>query len=529
LSIPRAVIIVITANLLQACELNTSGLTAGAPEAATLQLGFSQVKQFDFTWTAVPWAESYQLLERSAKDGSYEPIGEPTAGESSSLTMPLHLRFGASYLLRACGGGQCVDSEPVDVADSMAAAVGYLKAPVPGSGALFGSEVALSDDGDTLAVAAYQEGGSGAVYVFVHSSTEWVLQEPLKPPDAEMGDAFGNSLAMSSDGNTLAVGANGDDGFTGAVYVFVRTNGVWTPQPPLKASDAAPATAFGVGVAMSDDGKTLAVGADGKDSFAGAVYVFTRMGSGWSETQLKASDTGAGDTFGNSVALSDDGNTLAVGAPAKDSGSTSNVGAAYVFIRSDSKWSQDADLKASNAGAQDFFGNSVAMSGDGNTVTVGAYKEKSAATGIDGNGADDSAPDAGAVYVFARSDQSDPNWPQQAYLKASNAHKGGSFGSRVALSDDGSILAVGANGEGSAATGIGGDQTPDLAPGAGAAYVFERSNSTWSQRTYVKASNTSAGAQFGRGVAVSADGKTLTVGAIGENGGALGAGAVYVY
>lgn len=128
------------------------------------------------------------------------------------------------------------------------------------------------------------------------------------------------------------------------------------------------------------------------------------------------------------------------------------AGAVYVFTRAGSTWSQQAYVKASNTGAADQFGYRLALSYDGSTLVVGAPHEDSAATGIDGNQADNTATDAGAVYVFTRTG---PTWTQQAYLKASNTDAGDLFGVSVAISADASTLAVGAFGEASAVVGVG--------------------------------------------------------------------------
>ena len=196
---------------------------------------------------------------------------------------------------------------------------------------------------------------------------------------------------------------------------------------------------------------------------------------------MKASNTGAGDWFGrSSVALSADGDTLAVGAAWESSNATgtggnqadnsaANSGAVYVFTRNAGIWSQQAYVKASNTGAADGFGNSVALSADGNTLAVGASDEGSNTTGIGGNQADNSASDSGAVYVFTRSAGI---WSQQAYVKASNTEANDHFGNSVALSADGNTLAVGAAGESSNATGIGGNQADNSALKAGAVYLY---------------------------------------------------------
>ena len=418
---------------------------------------------------------------------------------------------------------------------------------------------------------------AGAVYVFTRSGSNWSQQAYLKASNTEDGDSFGVSVALSSDGNTLAVGANREESnatgiggdqadnsaaLSGAVYVFTRSGNNWSQQTYLKASNTDSSDFFGISVTLSSDGNTLAVGAwfeasnatningnqaDNSASYAGAVYLFTRSGSNWSQqAYLKASNTDSGDRFGWSVALSGDGNTLAVGAWGEDSNATgidgdqadnsaSTAGAVYLFTRSGSNWSQQAYLKASNTDSGDQFGISVALSSDGNTLAVGA-REDSNATGINGDQGDNSISNAGAVYVFIRSGS---NWSQQAYLKASTTGSDRSWS--VALSGDGNTLVVGAEFEGSNATGIDGDGTDNSTSIAGAVYRFTRSNANWSQQAYIKAPNTGNGDSFGWSVALSADGRTLAVGAYGEASNATGiggdqadnsvggSGAVYLY
>jgi hypothetical protein len=286
-----------------------------------------------------------------------------------------------------------------------------------------------------------------------------------------------------------------------------------------------------------DDGLQLAYVIDDRD----APYPLTIDPTFVQQAYLKASNTDASDNFGFSVAVS--GDTVVVGAYTEDSNATgvdgdqannaaSGAGAAYVFVRAGSTWSQQAYLKASNTGAGDFFGFSVAVSGD--TVVVGAYREASNATGVDGDQANNAATGAGAAYVFVRAGSS---WSQQAYLKASNTDAGDQFGFSVAVSGD--TVVVGASREDSNATGVDGDQANSAAPDAGAAYVFVRAGSTWSQQAYLKASNTDASDLFGWSVAVSGD--TVVVAAPIEdsnatgvdgdqaNNDANGAGAAYVF
>ena len=423
------------------------------------------------------------------------------------------------------------------------------------------------------------ESGATTTYTLVVTASPAPQQAYIKASNTGPEDAFGARVALSADGSTLAVGAwledsnasgvNGiqaDDSASsaGAVYVFTRTGTAWAQQAYLKASNTGRGDAFGVSVAVSADGNTLAVGAtreassatgvngnqaDNLTSGSGAVYLFMRTGTAWAQqAYVKASNTGAGDSFGGSVALSADGNALAVGAPEEASSATgvngnqaddsaSRAGAVYVFTRSGTSWAQQAYLKASNTGAGDSFGGSVALSADGNALAVGAPEEASSATGVNGNQADNSATRAGAVYVFSRTGIT---WAQQTYLKASNTGTLDAFGTSLALSADGSTLAVGATGEASNATGVNGNQAANSALFSGAVYVFTRTGSTWAQQAYLKASNTESSDAFGLDVALSGDGSSLAVGAIGEDGSATGvngnqagfaanAGAVYVF
>jgi len=245
---------------------------------------------------------------------------------------------------------------------------------------------------------------------------------------------------------------------------------------------------------------------------------------------FKASNTGAGDLFGVGFALSGNGNFMAVGACCEDSNATgvdgdqssnasSNSGAVYIFQRVGGVWTQQAYLKASNAGAGDRFGYSVALDGSATTLVVGAPEEDSAATGVNGNGADNSASNSGAAYVFVRGGST---WTQQAFLKASNTDADDDFGRVVAIvSDAGDTVAIAAQNESSAATGINGNGASNAAGQSGAVYVFARSGTSWSQQAYIKASNTDAGDQFGRSISLSGDG-LLAVGAWGEDSNATG-------
>ncbi len=448
------------------------------------------------------------------------------------------------------------------------AAVGTTQA-----GDYFGSSVAVS--GDTVVVGAPNEDSastgvnsapdedatsSGAAYVFVRSGTGWAQQAYLKPAavgTTQAGDYFGSSVAIS--GDTVVVGAYGEDSATtgvnstpnegktdsGAAYVFVRSGTVWTQQAYLKPAAVGSATDwFGRSVAVAGD--TVVVGAYGEDSSttgvnstpnegsadSGAAYVFVRSGTVWAQqAYLKPAVVGttqAEDHFGWAVAVA--GDTAVVGAYGEDSSTTGvnaspdedapDSGAAYVFVRSGTVWTQQACLKPAAVGATqagDRFGWSVAVSGD--TAVVGAYGEDSAATGVNSS-PDEGATDSGAAYVFARSGSV---WTQQACLKPAavgTTQAGDWFGWSVAVAGDTAV--VGAREEDSSTTGV--YSEPDEgAFSSGAAYVFARSGTVWTQQAYLKPAavgTTQAVDWFGTSVAVA--GNTAVVGAPREDSAATG-------
>jgi hypothetical protein len=445
-----------------------------------------------------------------------------------------------------------------------------------------GNALAISGDGNTAAVGAPHESSaargingnqddnslynSGAVYVYVRRGDSWTQQAYIKASNAGRSDMFGLSLALSRDGNTLVVAApweasaatgvhgnQNDDSIpqAGAVYVFTRAGSTWSQHAYLKASntgrkgtgDDIEGDQFGFSVALSADGITLAAGAISEDSNAtgisgvqtddsaassGAVYVFTKTGNTWAQqAYLKSGNSEAGDLFGYGVGLSADGNTMAVAGydedssgkgvnPVNDNGSP-GTGAIYAFDRRGGAWRQTGYFKGSRSQRNDALGYAVAVSGDGNTIAGGTADESCLNGGINPSGCDvDTFPanlaagSAGAAYVWVRSGDT---WTEQAFIKASNPALEAWFAVRLALNGDGSRLLVGAPMEDSAARGVNARQDDNSAQDAGAAYVFARTGTTWSQHSYIKASNAEAFDEFGSSVAMSGDGRTVVVGA----------------
>ncbi len=441
----------------------------------------------------------------------------------------------------------------------------YLKASNTDPGDQFGHSVAVS--GDTVVIGAPGEQSTatgvngdqssnhwtsaGAAYVFVRNGATWSQQAYLKSSNTGYDDHFGHSVAV--DGDLIVVGApHEDSGATGvngnqldesksrsgAAYAFVRHGTTWSQQAYLKASNTGHGDFFGYSVAVS--GNTVVVGAqleksnatgvngsqsDNSATAAGAAYVFSRTAGVWAQhAYLKASNTDPSDLFGFSVSIC--GDLAVVGAHGEDSGaggvnadqsdnSSHGAGAAYVFVRQAGSWSQRAYLKATHSRSNNGFGRSVAVSRE--TVVIGARSEDGGSTGVNGNPNDTSAKNAGAAYVFVRRGTT---WSQQAYLKASNTNTMDLFGTSVAVSDD--TVVIGAPSESSIAVGVNGMQDDNSASRAGAAYVFVRRDSEWSQKAYLKASNTDTGDNFGISVAVSGD--LAVICARGEDSGAIGIG-----
>jgi hypothetical protein len=368
----------------------------------------------------------------------------------------------------------------------------YVKGSIVTQG-FFGTSLALSADGSTMAVGAHmdtQPDSYGGVYVFTRTGTTWAQQAHLQSPILQPYAFFGWSVALSADGNTLATGAYDENSigavgsgqtFAGAVHVFTRTGTTWAHEAALKGAQTEAYDYVGMSIALSGDGNTLAFGAPGESGgstgvngdessnaaeASGAIYVATRTGATWTQqAYIKPSRLLNHGGFAMAIALSSDGTTLAAG----NMGETASAGAAYVFKRSGATWAEDARVVAPNWFDGDYFGASVDLTANGDTLVVGANGEDSGGA----NPADNGVNDAGAIYELVRSGSA---WTTRRYIKASTTDVGDRFGTTVGISDDGTGLLVGAVNEASNAKGVGGDQTDNSAAYAGAAYAFTLAN-----------------------------------------------------
>jgi hypothetical protein len=329
--------------------------------------------------------------------------------------------------------------------------------------------------------------------VFTRSGSTWTLdgppltveeEEPGSESCAEEGSEcnFGRSVALSADGDTALIGGPADHDKRGAAWVFTRSGAEWTQQgPPLIGGEEEGVEGhLGRALALSADGDTALVGAPRNRSNRGGVWVFTRSGSEWTQQGPiligGLEESGQGH-FGSSVTVSDSGDTALIGAREDDEG----VGAAWVFTRAGSQWTQQGPkLVAKEESGAGAFGSSVALAPFGNTALIGARKDEGG---------------VGAAWVFSRSGS---EWAQQgSRLMASEESGEGEFGASVALSAGGDLALIGAPFDGK----------------VGAAYLFASSGSGWTQQgTKTVSPQSSSPQRFGTSVALSSDGATALIG-----------------
>lgn len=373
------------------------------------------------------------------------------------------------------------------------------------SGDLFGT--AVSVDGNYAVIGAPGPSSNstipGAAYVFFRSGVTWSQQQKLTASDGIVGNEFGGSVSIS--GDTVVVGSsfNAPESVSGAgaAYVFVRGGNTWTEQQKLSATDKQAYHRFGSAVSVSGNyaviGAPFANGSQSSD--AGAAYIFERNGSTWTQQQkLLASDSSSNARFGFSVSVF--GNSAIVGSTRSNIGALGEAGAAYVFVRSGSSWTQEQKLFVSDGGHGDEFGSAVA--GFADTAIIGASLH------LHGHPTNF---EAGAAYVFRRTGGI---WALEQKLLPPGLKSGDQFGSCVSLSGNTAV--------------VGSQTSPNDISRAGAAYIFLRSGSVWSQQKKLVATDQAAFDFLGSSVSISGD--TALVGAFRSSPDSVTkAGAVYEF
>jgi len=376
----------------------------------------------------------------------------------------------------------------------------------------FGYSTAISADGTMVIIGAYAaDVGSninqGAAYVFTRTAGVWSFTQKITASDGAASDRLGSSIDISSDGTTAIIGAEGGNGGAGAAYVYTLSGGIWGDEVRLVASDPVVNNAFGVSVSISSNGDTVLIGAYARNSITGAAYAFVRSTGVWSQQQiLVASDAATGDQFGYCVALSADGNVGVVGALGNDIAANADQGAAYVFTRTGSVWTEDHLLTASDGQATDYFGVSCAISDDASVIAIGCWNDTY--LGISNHG---------SIYVYHYNGSSYTH--RSPLYPSTPANTTKSFGNKVSISGDGKIIAACC--EGKKVHGV---------SDAGAVVLFNYFSGDWRESQIIIAGDYAGGDFFGASATLSKDGNTLVVGAKSDDiDTIINQGSAYIY
>jgi gliding motility-associated-like protein len=368
-----------------------------------------------------------------------------------------------------------------------------------------GFTVSLSADGSTAIVGGASDNSfRGAAWIFTRSGATWSQQGAklvasdggnFTGANATKNSRLGFCVSLSADGNTAIVGGYSDNANRGAAWIFTRSGTTWSQQGnKLVGSGAIGFSMQGYAVSISADGNTAIVGGSEDNSNRGAVWIYTRSGTTWTQQGTKLVGTGIIATYarqGSSVSLSADGNTAIVGG-ISDNGAK---GAAWIFTRSGSTWTQQEKLVGTGGNGNGAQGQAVSLSADGNTAIVGAYLDNSA---------------QGAAWIFTRSGTT---WTQQGAKLVGTGNTGAARqGRAVSLSADGNTAIVSGSDDNSF---------------KGAAWIYTRNGTTWSQLGDKLVGTGAVGNAYqGHGVSLSADGTTAMVGGGSDDN---GKGAVWVY
>jgi hypothetical protein len=523
-------------------------------------------------WRA-PGATSFTVFVQPMAGSAFEPVdatvGQNTAtfarGPAYKLDFPT-----ARVRVRACDVQQnCTDSNAQPLQGALLAGVARFGPTGLAANSVFASRIALSADGRTLAAAAptdraEPQRGLGSVLMF-HRASDGAWAQHARVERFDVLNNFGDPMALSGDGGTMAVGAYTESGtagginppeigsvldaegnvdWRGAVHVYTRDEQQqWARQAFIKASVPLPMDTFGIRIAFSHDGNLMLVGSRTR------MYVFTRAGSVWRQERIFESPPGIELTPSTAIALSANGSTIAVGAV----GTVQREGlepipywAVYVYKRCPcgDGWRRVADLRSAKPPTTsrgylfDGFASSLALSGEGNTLAVGAPEDPGDASDT-GSGLNNGARDAGAVYVFGA--DADGTWHRRAFLKARSAPAFDQLGRNVALSGDGKVLVSKACGFAANADGLRRNHPAGATLGpqdsaitvcswGGSAYVFEPdADGTWRHTAAAIAVPDVRVAFDFFSVSISADAQTLGMGTMTYTPEALGVGGAVVY
>ena len=429
------------------------------------------------------------------------PIGTFAYWDKDAAAPEGHLTFTETVRIDL---GVFPDLEAVVPAGTAFNLSAHLANPTPADSDRFGFSVAISGDYAIVGAVLDDPSGvtdAGSAYIYFRTGTAWSLQATLPNPAPASSDLFGHSVAIS--GDYAIVGAYLDDHSgvtnTGSAYIYFRSGTTWSLQATLPNPTPDTNEQFGNSVAISGDYAIVGAPEDDPSGVtgAGSAYVYFRSGTTWSlQTTLPNPAPVSGDFFGNSVAIS--GDYAIVGAPFDDAG-TADSGSAYIYFRNGTTWSLQTTLPNPAPANNDNFGFSVAISGD--YAIVGASQD-------DPSG----VSNAGSAYIYFRSGTA---WSLQTTLPNPAPAANDNFGWSVAISGDYAIVGASAD-------------DPSGVVNAGSAYIYFRSGTTWSLQTTLPNPEPASTDQFGYSVAISGD--CAIVGALQDDpSGVADSGSAYIY
>lgn len=438
----------------------------------------------------------------------FQAMGDPVNLTTNSLQ---NLPTNTLLYVRARHNGTALGASPWSATSSFVTAGNWRQrfrryVSLTAANDFAGQGMACSADGSTYAVG--QPGyanGQGAVYVYTLDANGQPSEQKVVAFDPKSNASFGYSVALSSDGKLLAVGAHSDSynglSYAGSVYLYLNIAGTWSFFRKIIPQDIEANDMFGEAVALNGDGSWLAVGAAGFKNLTGAVYIFTKDATGnyVEQQKLTAPDAKVGDIFGSAISTSADQSSLIVGARGKAS-----TGAIYRFMSSgqDNHWNLVDTFSPADAATGDLFGVSTALSADGKLLLVGASSVSTL------------HPGGGAVYVLALDEATPP--VMKSKLQPVPGGPSDAFGSGVALDAQGHVAFIGASGN------------SDFSMWGGSYFVYDNLPSPIAEIEVGKSADPvfSVGEAFGSSVAIDSTGLLAAVGAPNKNG---GAGAVEIY
>ena len=473
---------------------------SAAPEATTLSQSPGAGSQFSFSWTAVDGATFYRLYEQPNSGSGFSQVGADIPGTETSadLDPPVFDRTDAAYYVESCNASGCSDSNTVYLSGDFSEYIDYFKAPNSNDDLELGRAIAISGDNNTLVIGA----------PFDDSATPGINTTPVNEDSATLRDY-------------------------GAVHVYVKQDGQWVYDAYIKPNVLDPIDHFGWSVSISDDGTVLAAGMPGEASDdlsdpsnnafknIGTTIIFKKDGNGdWAQTNYIKPNYVSYDgmRIGESVELSGNGEYLGIWLT--DNESAGRSGTVWIYKQdTGGNWVSETYVKHPNPRLFDAFGKSLDFSYDGLVLAAGTLGDQSCDTTINGDAFDTNCKDQGSVSLFNRKAGT---WVAGDYIKAPNGAPDDEFGTSVALSNDGTVLAVGAPYEKGSLSGINPSMADKSGFNVGAAYIFESVAQSWSFSDFIKPESPVNGRFFAGNVDLSGDGDTLLIGAIRDNSVASG-------